>query len=62
MSAPPLPQWHPETLSTSDQWGFEIAADRLIEELRELLRDRNAKEVADLMKERRRRPQPLVSA
>jgi hypothetical protein len=52
----------PETLSTSDQWAFEIAADQLIKELRELLRDHNAKEVADLMKERRcRRPQPLVS-
>ena len=42
-------------LSSSDQWAFEIWADQLIEELRELLRDHNADEVADLMEERRRR-------
>jgi hypothetical protein len=42
-------------LSSSDQWAFEIAAARLIKELRELLRDHNAAEVADLMEERRSR-------
>jgi hypothetical protein len=42
-------------LTSSDQWAFEIAADQLIKELRELLRDHNADEVADLMEERRRR-------
>ena len=42
-------------LSSSDQWAFEIAADQLIKELRELLRDHSADEVADLMEERYRR-------
>jgi hypothetical protein len=42
-------------LSSSDQRAFEIAADQLIKELRELLRDHNADEVADLIEERRRR-------
>jgi hypothetical protein len=41
-------------LSSGDQWAFEIAADQLIEELRELMRDHDADEVTDLMEERRR--------
>jgi hypothetical protein len=42
-------------LSSGDEWAFEIWADQLIAELRELLRTRNAGEVAQIMAARRAR-------
>jgi hypothetical protein len=41
--------------NSSDEWAREIEMDQLIAELRELLRDLNAEQVALLMAERRAR-------
>jgi hypothetical protein len=42
-------------LSSGDEWAFEIWTDQLIAELGELLRTRNASEVAKIMAARRAR-------